>query len=175
MTPTRIGVTGATGQVGSRLLRHLRAAGFEVVAVVRNPLGAALCDAVAPDVEIRVGPLTPDEGQTHVLDDCDVIVNCAIESSGGIPRQAYTRNRGLVDGLPPRTLVAYLPQPVRTARRVNEVIDAARGRGITALDVRPAARHWRGSRAPDLFHPNERGYARIAGLFADAAMGLGYP
>ena len=99
MTPTRIGLTGATGQVGSQLLRHLRAAGFEVVAVVRNPLGAALCDVVAPDVEIRVGPLAPDEGQTHVLDDCDVIVNCAIESAGGIPRQAYTRNRALVDGL----------------------------------------------------------------------------
>ena len=90
-------------------------------------------------------------------------------------RELPDRFRRLVDGLPPRTLVAYLPQPVRTARRVNEVIDAARGRGITALDVRPAARHWRGSRAPDLFHPNERGYARIAGLFADAAMGLGYP
>jgi len=98
-TPTRIGVTGATGQVGSRLLRHLRAGGFEVVAAVRNPLGAALCDAIAADCDIRVGSLVPDEGQPHLLDDCDVIINCAIESAGGIPRQAYTRNRALVDGL----------------------------------------------------------------------------
>lgn len=98
-TPTRIGVTGATGQVGSRLLRHLRSAGFNAVAAVRNPVGAALCDAVAPDVEIRIGSLIPDEGEPHLLDDCDVIVNCAIESAGGIPRQAYTRNRALVDGL----------------------------------------------------------------------------
>jgi len=98
-TPTRIGVTGATGQVGSRLLRHLRAGGFDVVAAVRNPLGAALCDAIAADCDIRVGSLVPDEGQPHLLDDCDVIINCAIESAGGIPRQAYTRNRALVDGL----------------------------------------------------------------------------
>ena len=99
MKPTRIGVTGATGQVGSRLVRHLHAGGVNVVAVVRNSMSAALCEAVAPDCEIRIGLLTPDEGQPHVLDDCDVIINCALESSGGIPRQAYTRNRKLIDGL----------------------------------------------------------------------------
>ena len=98
-TPIRIGITGATGQVGSRLMRHLQAAGFTVVAAVRNALGAALCDAVVPDADIRVGSLIPENGQPHVLGDCDVIVNCAIESAGGIPRQAYTRNRALVDGL----------------------------------------------------------------------------
>jgi lysophospholipase L1-like esterase len=90
-------------------------------------------------------------------------------------RELPTRFRRLLDGLPPRTIVAYLPQPVRTAHRVNLVIDAARDRGITALDVRPAAKRWRGSRAPDLFHPNERGYARVAALFADAALALDYP
>jgi nucleoside-diphosphate-sugar epimerase len=98
-TPIRIGITGATGQVGSRLLQHLQDAGCTVVAAVRNALGAALCDAVAPGADIRIGSLIPDNGQPHLLDDCDVIVNCAIESAGGIPRQAYTRNRALVDGL----------------------------------------------------------------------------
>ena len=98
-TPGRIGVTGATGQVGSRLLRHFRDAGLRAVGVVRNPLGAALCDAAAPHCEIRIGSLTPGGGEAHVLDDCDVIINCALESSGGVPRQAYTRNRELVDGL----------------------------------------------------------------------------
>ena len=97
--PRRIGITGATGQVGSRLLRHLHTAGLPVVGVVRNPLGAALCQAAAPDCHIRIGSLTPADGEAHVLDDCDVIINCALESSGGLPRQAYTRNRQLVDGL----------------------------------------------------------------------------
>jgi nucleoside-diphosphate-sugar epimerase len=98
-TPARIGVTGATGQVGSMLLRHLRAGGLNAVAVVRNPLSAALCDAAVPGCEIRVGSLIPEGGRPHVLDDCDVIINCALESSGGIPRHAYSRNRQLVDGL----------------------------------------------------------------------------
>lgn len=96
---TRIGVTGATGQVGSRLLRHLHGAGLRVVAAVRNPLGAALCEAAAPGSEIRIGSLVPEPGATHLLDDCDVIINCALEGSGGIPRQAYTRNKRLIDGL----------------------------------------------------------------------------
>ncbi|HEY3886269.1 MAG TPA: NAD-dependent epimerase/dehydratase family protein [Vicinamibacterales bacterium] len=95
----RIGVTGATGQVGSRLLRHLHAAGCPVVAAVRNPLAAALCDAAVPGCEIRIGSLVPEAGARHVLDDCDVLINCALESSGGIPRQAYARNRRLIDGL----------------------------------------------------------------------------
>lgn len=95
----RIAITGATGQVGSRLLRHLHAGGLRVVGVVRNPLGAALCHAAAPECEIRIGSLTPHDGEAHVLDDCDVIINCALESSGGLPRYAYTRNRQLVDGL----------------------------------------------------------------------------
>jgi hypothetical protein len=48
---------------------------------LRNALGAALCSAAAPDCEIRIGSLTPPAGEPHVLDDCDVIVNCALESS----------------------------------------------------------------------------------------------
>jgi len=108
MTPRRIGVTGATGQVGSMLLRHLRAGGLDVVAVVRNPMSAALCDAAAPGCEIRVGTLTPEAGQPHVLDDCDVVINCALESSGGIPRQAYSRNRQLIDGLLKATSLKWL-------------------------------------------------------------------
>lgn len=95
----RIGLTGATGQVGSRLLSHLHAAGVPVVAVVRNPLAAALCEAAAPGCEIRIGSLSGEAGARHPLDDCDVVINCALESSGGIPRQAYTRNRRLADGL----------------------------------------------------------------------------
>ncbi len=97
--PLKVGVTGASGQVGSRLLRHLRAADIPAVGVVRNALGAALCDAAAPGCAVTIGSVSPAPGQPHPLDDCDVIVNCAIASSGGIPRHAYTRNRALVDGL----------------------------------------------------------------------------
>ena len=59
-------------------------------------------------------------------------------------RQLPNRYRRLMDGLPPRTIVARIPQPVRTAHRVNDIIDSTQSHGITALDLRPAAKKWRG-------------------------------
>ena len=96
---TKVGVTGASGQVGSTLVQRLYHEGVNVVAAVRNTLGAALIHASTPGCDIRVGSLTREPDRAHLLDDCDVIINCALASSDGDPRQAYTRNRALVDGL----------------------------------------------------------------------------
>jgi nucleoside-diphosphate-sugar epimerase len=79
-------------------VRRLHDQGLPVVAAVRNPLGAALVHASAPDCDIRVGGLSRSGGK-HLLDDCDVIINCALAGSGGNPRAAYSRNRALVDGV----------------------------------------------------------------------------
>ncbi|MGH7949844.1 MAG: NAD-dependent epimerase/dehydratase family protein [Candidatus Binataceae bacterium] len=98
MTPNKVAVTGATGQVGAALVRRLHDEGYHVVAATRNALGAALVQASVPECDIRVGSVARVDGK-HLLDDCDVIVNCALASSGGNPRQAYVRNRALVDGL----------------------------------------------------------------------------
>lgn len=94
----RVGVTGATGQVGAAIVKRLHAEGWHVVAAVRNSLGAALLDATVPGCDIRIGSVSRRDGK-HVLDDCEVIVNCALASSGGNPRAAYSRNRALVDGV----------------------------------------------------------------------------
>jgi nucleoside-diphosphate-sugar epimerase len=99
MTVKTVAVTGASGQVGSALVRRLQAEGVRVVAVARNELGAALIHASTPSADIRVGSLTPEAGQRHLLDDCEVIVNCALASAGGNPRNAYSRNRALTDGM----------------------------------------------------------------------------
>lgn len=99
MKVARIAVTGATGQVGAALVHRLHAEGWPVVAATRNALGAALIEADTPGCEIRIGSLTPAPGSAHLLDDCDIILNCALAGSGGNPRQAYARNRQLVDGL----------------------------------------------------------------------------
>lgn len=95
----RIGVVGATGVVGSAIVRQLAAEGWPVVAVVRNALGAALLDATIPGVEVRVGGTARGADGTHVLDDCEIVVNCALAGSGGLPKEAYRRNRAIVDGL----------------------------------------------------------------------------
>lgn len=98
MKNQRVGVTGATGQVGATLVKRLHQRGWHVVAATRNALGAALIHANVPDCDIRVGNLSRTDGK-HVLDDCETVLNCAIASSGGNPRAAYSRNRALVDGL----------------------------------------------------------------------------
>lgn len=98
MSTGKIAVTGASGHVGSALVRRLHDEGLHVVAAVRNPLGAALVHASVPDCDIRIGALARRDGK-HILDDCETIINCALAGSGGNPRAAYSRNRELVDGV----------------------------------------------------------------------------
>lgn len=105
---TKVGVTGASGQVGSTLVHRLYHEGVNVVAAARNTLGAALIHASTPGCDIRVGSLMREPGRVHPLDDCDVIINCALASSDGNPRQAYTRNRALMDGLLEATSLRWL-------------------------------------------------------------------
>ena len=105
---TKVGVTGAAGQVGSTLVHRLHHEGVDVVAAARNTLGAALIHASTPGCDIRVGSLTREPGRVHLLDDCDVIINCALASGDGNPRQAYTHNRVLVDGLLEATSLRWL-------------------------------------------------------------------
>ncbi len=77
--------------------------------------------------------------------------------------------------LPEHTVLAYLPQPVPLARRINARIDAATAkRRLHPFSVRPAARYVFGHRSADLFHPNNRGYARLAELFTAAALAVPY-
>ena len=117
-SPT-VGITGCAGQVGSTILRHLHDGGWKVVAAVRNPLSAALCDAAVPNCEIRVGSLTA-SGEGHLLDDCEAIINCAIESSGGIPSdvhaQSLARRRSVASKV---AALARSPEHRRCLRRAD--------------------------------------------------------
>lgn len=73
----------------------------------------------------------------------------------------------LVDRLPPRAVVATLPQPVGAARRANVHIERAAAQGrVGMVDLRVTGpSSWRGRLAPDFFHPNNAGYAAIATAF----------
>lgn len=75
--------------------------------------------------------------------------------------QAYAE---LVDRVPVGSVVATLTQPPAAAHRANQHVErsAAAGR-IHMADLRVTGPpSWRGLLAPDLFHPNDQGYAAIA-------------
>src|SRR6185295_12315614 len=72
----------------------------------------------------------------------DVIVNCALESSGGIPRQAYTRNRALVDGLLKARSLKWLVH-LSTVAVYGELITAARDPEHERLHPHPTSEYGR--------------------------------
>lgn len=75
----------------------------------------------------------------------------------------------LLERLPHGSVVATMPQPVRTARTVNALIArAAAERGIVPAEAAMAPGGWRGGLAADHWHPNDRGYAMIADTFVPA-------
>ncbi|WP_233157985.1 SGNH/GDSL hydrolase family protein [Actinokineospora bangkokensis] len=85
-------------------------------------------------------------------------------------RGAPDEFRAVLDRLPGcDAVIATLPQGVTEAQEINAVLDreAAAGRLRVAEMRGGALGSWRGSLAEDFFHPNERGYARIAAVFED--------
>ncbi|GLY33642.1 SGNH/GDSL hydrolase family protein [Kineosporia sp. NBRC 101731] len=84
----------------------------------------------------------------------------------------------LLDLLPPGSVVGTLPNPRPAAHRLNAAVDAAACAGrVRVAELRHTGTGWawRGRLAPDLFRPNEHGYAVLAGAFARAIRGLPGP
>jgi lysophospholipase L1-like esterase len=83
----------------------------------------------------------------------------------------------LIDELPAgRTVIGTLPRRNTEALAINALIETAQSAGrVRVADLRGGRlRDIRGTLAEDHFHPNERGYARIAAAFA-AAVAPGHP
>jgi lysophospholipase L1-like esterase len=83
----------------------------------------------------------------------------------------------LLERLPPqRTVIGSLPRRNPPALAINALIDSARAEGtVRVAEMRTGGlRDLRGTLAEDFFHPNERGYRRIADAFA-AALEVGDP
>jgi lysophospholipase L1-like esterase len=74
----------------------------------------------------------------------------------------------LLDRLPDRAVVANLPGGQPHAVQIDQLIRAAAPRIVLADMRTPRTSSWRGKLADDRFHPNERGYADLAAVFAAA-------
>lgn len=68
-------VTGATGFIGGRLVRQLREAGHEVVAVARDPEAARELTAIG--VEVRAGDITERDSLRAPMEGCDGVFHLA--------------------------------------------------------------------------------------------------
>ncbi len=81
-------VTGASGFIGRRLIRHLLAAGHGVVAAVRRP-----CPDLDPD-RVRVERVSLDDraGLERALAGCDAVVHLAVATGATSEREAYAVN-----------------------------------------------------------------------------------
>ena len=76
----------------------------------------------------------------------------------------------LLDRLPAGSIVANLPNPTATAAELDaEIRRTVAERGLVLADMRRSGPgSWRGKVAADHFHPNDRGYADLAAVFAEA-------
>ena len=129
----------------------------------------------------RTGATTHDvlDRQLGLLDgltDVPSLVTLLVGANDIVHRR---HRRGLVERwasilgrLPDRSVVGLMPQPVPLAWRVNDLI---RARGVATVNVRPAARPFRGHRAADLFHPNDLGHRRIADVWLEVLRTRPYP
>lgn len=76
----RVFVTGATGYVGSGIVRELRAAGHEVTGMTRSAGNVAALEAMG--VRALVADLKDPDGYRHEAAGADAIVHAAAEESG---------------------------------------------------------------------------------------------
>ena len=85
----KILVTGATGKVGSRLVKRLAQRGDHVRALVRDRTRA---DQLDSRIELVVGDLLDPSSLTAAVHGVDAVVHCAAFFRGATPEQAHAVN-----------------------------------------------------------------------------------
>ncbi len=90
-SPKLILVTGATGSIGSVLVKRLSETGQTVRAVVRNPDRAANLRSMA-NVEIVPGDLTRPDSLRGCMEECSLVYHCAAKLAGSDWAGSYATN-----------------------------------------------------------------------------------
>jgi lysophospholipase L1-like esterase len=93
--------------------------------------------------------------------------------SNNLPRKAYrleapAQFAQVLERLPAASVVASLPGNGAVQQALARQLRAEQGRLIIADMQSGSPRDWRGKLAADHFHPNDAGYAYLAGIFARA-------
>lgn len=86
-------VTGATGSIGSVLVKRLSDTGHSVRAVVRNPDRAAYLRNM-PDVEVVFGDLDRPDSLRGCMQNCSLVYHCAAKLGGSDWAEARATNAG---------------------------------------------------------------------------------
>jgi nucleoside-diphosphate-sugar epimerase len=100
MHKKKVAVTGAAGQVGSVIVRHLAAVpDIEAVAICRNPISAGVVHALNAECDIRTGSITEMDSAQKMLGDCDIVINCALAMVSGRPKLSRELNKNMIDNI----------------------------------------------------------------------------
>ena len=156
----RIAVTGATGFIGRVLCARLRADGYPVSALVRNPAHAA--DLAASGVTLVPGDLDDSNALRTLLDDCDVVIQLAGAVRGNSQQSFdHTNVRGtqnLLEALATRKKLPALLLISSLAAREPGLSWYARSKYLAeqCLRDRPADLDWAIIRPPAVYGPGDK-------------------
>lgn len=149
------------GWVG-QLERRLAAGGLDLRVLNLSATGARADDVVDQQLPVLEELGARDGDLTTVL-----VGSNDLYGGRAARRRLPEAYAALVTRVPPGTVVATLPRTHGVAARANAHVEEAAAAGrVVLLDLRTLGPDsWRGRLASDLFHPNDAGYAAIAGAF----------
>ena len=169
----RVAVTGATGFIGRVLCARLRADGYPVRALVRNPALAA--DMAASGVTLVPGDLANGDALRALLDNCDVVIHLAGAVRGNSQQSFdHTNVRGtqnLLEALASRKELPALLLVSSLAAREPGLSWYARSKYQAEQCVRegPAALEWAIIRPPAVYGPGDK---EMLPVFLSMARGI---
>lgn len=162
----RVGLTGATGFIGRRLLQQLIDEGFEVRALVRRPGSLD----VQPGLEQITGDLDQPETLTRLIEGCDAVVHLAGAIAGRRPTDFTRVNAAgtgrLVDAIERAQPGARLVLVSSLAARAPHLSDYAASKRAGETLVETSALDWFILRPPAVYGPDDPALAPLWKMLA---------